>query len=341
MLAGLPLTECGGAGPVLPGLVAGLSGPPGIILASPNPAFAPSSASSAPMMATGAAGSAGSSTSAALSIPFLVGPAATSANGALPLAVTGSGGFPAVLYDASQTGGIAAVIQPLRLTESPLALANGVPEAQLTPLVLHPGSDAEPQIVLAVWNAEGATVLLVGDRECTEAITAPTVGDGIEAQLTGGALPNSQAASDSSGVELEPKVAAQILAALSRGDIQLAMELLAGIGAKGANLAPKFLEKIQGLHRIGDGQCEDIAHRTAAVFRAMGDSPVILKVVDGKGSRIWHFGGEMMTNKGFHEVTKNTGRIYDHLTGPAGMPLEDYLRLLRTAVGITPELLPR
>ena len=154
MLAGLPLTECGGAGPVLPGLVAGLSGPPGIILASTNPCFGPSSASSAPMMATGAAGSAGSSTSAALSIPFLVGPAATSANGALPLAVTGSGGFPPVLYDASQTGGTAAVIQPLRLTESPLALANGIPEAQLTPLVLHPGNDAEPQIVLAVWNGD-------------------------------------------------------------------------------------------------------------------------------------------------------------------------------------------
>jgi hypothetical protein len=143
----------------------------------------------------------------------------------------------------------------------------------MTPLVLHPGNDAAPQIVLAVWIAEGATVLLVGDREGNEAITAPTVGDGIEAQLTGGALPNSQAASDSSGVELEPKVAAQILAALSRGDIQLAMELLAGIGAKGANLAPKFLEKIQGLHRIGDGQCEDIASRTAAVLRRAGGSP--------------------------------------------------------------------
>ena len=154
MLAGLPLTECGGAGPVLPGLVAGLSGPPGIILASTNPCFAPSSASSAPMMATGAAGSAGPSAPAALSIPFLVGPAATSANGLPPLAVTGSVGIAPVLYDASQTGGTAAVIQPLRLTESPLALANGVPEAQLTPLVLHPGSDAEPQIVLAVWNGD-------------------------------------------------------------------------------------------------------------------------------------------------------------------------------------------
>jgi len=341
MLAGLPLTECGGAGPVLPGLVAGLSGPPGIVLASPNPAFAPSSASPSPITATGADGSAGASTSAALSIPFLVGPAATSANGLLPLAVTGSGGFSPFLYDASQTGGTAAVIQPLRLTESPLALANGVPEAQLTPLILHPGNDAERQIMLAVWNGEGATVLLVGDREGNEAITAPTVGDGIEAQLTGGALPNSQAASDSSGVELEPKVAAQILAALSRGDIQLALELLAGIGAKGANLAPKFLEKIQGLHKIRDGQCEDIASRTAAVFSAMGDSPVIVKITDSRGSKVWQFGGEIMTRKGFHQATNNAGRIYDQLTGPDGMPLEEYLRLLRTVVGITPELMPR
>ena len=172
MLAGLPLTECGGAGPVLPGLVAGLSGPPGIILASTNPCFAPSSASPAPMMATGAAGSAGASTSAALSIPFLVSPAATSANGALPLAVTGSGGFPPVLYDASQTGGTAAVIQPLRLTESPLALANGVPEAQLTPLVLHPGSDAEPQIVLAVWNGDDPSPRIIPVANRLDAVAA-------------------------------------------------------------------------------------------------------------------------------------------------------------------------
>ena len=172
MLAGLPLTECGGAGPVLPGLVAGLSGPPGIILASTNPAFTAASASSAPMMATGAAGSAGASTSAALSIPFLVSPAATSANGALPLAVTGSGGFPPVLYDASQTGGTAAVIQPLRLTESPLALANGVPEAQLTPLVLHPGSDAEPQIVLAVWNGDDPLPRIIPVANRSDAVAA-------------------------------------------------------------------------------------------------------------------------------------------------------------------------
>jgi hypothetical protein len=341
MLAGLTPTVGGGAGQVIPALMVGLSGPPGIILPSTNAAFTAASASPSPIMAPGAAGSAGASATGALSIPSSVGPPSTSANELPPLAVTGSGGIAPVLYDASQTGVSSAVIHPLMLTESPLRPEDGVPEARMTPLVLHPGNDAAPQIVLAVWIAEGATVLLVGDREGNEAITAPTVGDGIEAQLTGGALPNSQAASDSSGVELEPKVAAQILAALSRGDIQLAMELLAGIGAKGANLAPKFLEKIQGLHKIGDGQCEDIASRTAAVFRAMGDSPVILKVVDGKGSRIWHFGGEMMTNKGFHEVTKNTGRIYDHLTGPAGMPLDDYLRLLRTAVGITPELLPR
>lgn len=39
------------------------------------------------------------------------------------------------------------------------------------------------------------------------------------------------------------------------------------------------------------------------------------------------YGGEIMTNLGFHEATNNAGRIYDHLTGPAGMPLEEYLTL--------------
>lgn len=220
-------------------------------------------------------------------------------------------------------------------------LSAGAPEARIIPMVLHPGSDAEPQIVLGVWIASGATISNVGKGDGNESIMASIVGDGIETQLTGITSADSQTTADSTGVELEPKVAAQILAALSRGDIQLAIELLAGIGAKGVNLAPKFLEKIQGLHRIGDGQCEDIASRTAAVFRAMGDSPVVLRVIDSKGLRIWHYGGEMMTNRGFHEVTRNAGRIYDQLTGPAGMPLEDYLRLLRTVVGITPELLPK
>jgi len=58
-------------------------------------------------------------------------------------------------------------------------------------------------------------------------------------------------------------------------------------------------------------------------------------------SRVWQFGGEIMTTKGFHEATSNAGRIYDQLTGPHGLPLEEYLRLLRTVVGITPEILSK
>ena len=337
MLAGLTPSVCGGAGPVLPVFAAGLSGPPGIILAPTSPALPASNGSSGLIMATGVAGSA----SGTLSIPSSLGPATTSTNGVLPLAATGSGGLPSVLYDASQAGRSSAVIQPLTLAESSPALNDGEPEARITPLVLNPASDAEPQIVLGVWIGEGATVVFVSNGEPSEAIAAPIVGDGIETHLTGGTGPNSQPSSDASGVELEPKVAAQILAALSRGDLQLALELLAGIGAKGANLAPKFLEKIQGLHRIRDGQCEDIASRTAAVFRAMGDSPVIVKITDSRGAKIWQFGGEIMTTKGFHEATNNAGRIYDQLTGPDGMSLEEYLQLLRTVIGITPVVLPK
>jgi len=58
-------------------------------------------------------------------------------------------------------------------------------------------------------------------------------------------------------------------------------------------------------------------------------------------SRVWQFGGEIMTTKGFHEATSNAGGIYDQLTGPHGLPLEEYLRLLRTVVGITPEILSK
>jgi RHS repeat-associated protein len=50
-------------------------------------------------------------------------------------------------------------------------------------------------------------------------------------------------ATDPNGTE--PKVAAAILQALARGDIQLALELLAGIGYKGAALVPAFLQKFR------------------------------------------------------------------------------------------------
>ena len=341
MLTGLTPTVCGVSEPPLRSLPGDLSNPVANILTSTSPALGSSIASDAPSIASGTVSAAGSPSSGAMWIASMAGPASTAAIPAPAIAVAGSGGLPCVPYDASPTGVPSAVIQPLTLTESPPALSGGKPEARITPLVLHPGSGAGPDIVLGVWIGDSGVVFLVHDGSGNDDTAAPPVGDGIKTQLTGGVLADSQPASNLADAELEPKVAAQILAALSRGDIQLAMELLAGIGAKGANLAPKFLEKIQGLYRIGDGQCEDIASRTAAVFRAMGDSPVILRITDSRGSRVWQFGGEIMTRKGFHEATNNAGTIYDHLTGPNGMLLEEYLRLLRTAVGITPVVLPK
>ncbi len=172
MLAGLPLTECGGAGPVLPGLVAGLSGPPGIILASTSPARSTSIAPPSPMMAPLVAGASGPSASGTLSLPSSLGPTPTSANGALPLAVTGSGGVPPVLYDASQTGVSSTVVQPLVLTETPLALSESAPEARIVPLVLHPGSDAQPQIVLGVWNGDDPLPQIIPVANRSDAVAA-------------------------------------------------------------------------------------------------------------------------------------------------------------------------
>lgn len=170
MLAGLTPNVCGGAGPVLPLPDAGLSGPPGIILASTSPTLPVSSESSAPIMATSAAGSAGSSASGTLSIPSSLGPASTSAERAPLLAVTGSGGLPYVLHDASQAGQGSTVIQPLTLVESRLALHDGDPEARITPLVFHPGSDAEPQIVLGVWKGDDALPRITSAAQRSDAV---------------------------------------------------------------------------------------------------------------------------------------------------------------------------
>jgi len=135
---------------------------------------------------------------------------------------------------------------------------------------------------------------------------------------------------------MEPKVAAQILLALSKGDLEFAVELLRGIGAKGLTLAPHFLAKIQSLYPLKDGKCEEIARRTAEVFKIMGESPTILRITDDRRSLWWHYMGEVMTDKGFHQVTQVGNRVYDKLAGPNGMLLDEYLQLLRTAVGITP-----
>jgi len=143
-------------------------------------------------------------------------------------------------------------------------------------------------------------------------------------------------ATDPNGTE--PKVAAAILQALARGDIQLALQLLAGIGYKGLYLVPACLQKLQEGMTLADGRCGAVAARAFDLFTMVGEHPVILEITDEEGELTWEYFGEVMTDRGFHLVCQNGNRVYDLITGPFGEEIEEYLDELSAATGIVPEV---
>ena len=134
-------------------------------------------------------------------------------------------------------------------------------------------------------------------------------------------------ATDPNGTE--PKVAAAILQALARGDIQLALQLLAGIGYKGLNLVPAFLQKLQEGMTLADGRCGAVAARAFDLFTMVGEHPVILEITDEEGELTWEYFGEVMTDRGFHLVCQNGNRVYDLITGPFGEEMRSTLTNFR------------
>jgi hypothetical protein len=82
-------------------------------------------------------------------------------------ALAGSGGLPAVLFDASQTGVSGARSQPGSTGSTALTLSSSAPAPSITPLVFHPGSDNGAVFASGVWtgNESGVQFNLAAQQE--------------------------------------------------------------------------------------------------------------------------------------------------------------------------------
>jgi hypothetical protein len=82
-------------------------------------------------------------------------------------------------------------------------------------------------------------------------------------------------------------------------------------------------------------RCTDSSAKVLQVFTLFGQSPKYLNVWDKSRSLFWFWKGNPFTRDGTHRAVIVSGRVYDALTGPKGLPLADYANLLRS-LGIEP-----
>ena len=83
---------------------------------------------------------------------------------------------------------------------------------------------------------------------------------------------------------------------------------------------------------------KDYAVTTAGVFSKVEANPRILHVTDKYGARVWHYRGELMTNRGFHQVVEARGKIYDLITGPNGMEAAKYWQMFAKETKVCPAI---
>ena len=72
------------------------------------------------------------------------------------------------------------------------------------------------------------------------------------------------------------------------------------------------------------------------VFRRVGENPQLIKIEDKFPTKFWFYNGERITDRAYHYVVLNGGRVYDKITGPQGMLYDEYIELLKQSVKICP-----
>ena len=137
---------------------------------------------------------------------------------------------------------------------------------------------------------------------------------------------------------LSPHTGATILRLLAAGNVRDALELLAILGAKGAHLVPNFLQRFHATEKLSDGRCVQLAAKTMDVFKKVGESPQVLRIIDNCGAKFWWYKGQQVTIHGYHQVVLNGGKVYDLIAGVSGMEKTEYLKHIAAEMGIQPVL---
>ena len=111
--------------------------------------------------------------------------------------------------------------------------------------------------------------------------------------------------------------------------------------AAAAAAAQQRLQQIYQQFPATAYKCVEAAKATANVLRNLGQKPVFIKITspgtgpffptpDGKSS---------FSRNGVHYACQAGGRVYDALTGPAGMTMMEYLQYL-ASLGLNPAVTP-
>ena len=131
---------------------------------------------------------------------------------------------------------------------------------------------------------------------------------------------------------------------LATGRITAAISILKDVGL--TNLAARggvlpftgLLQRIYQQYPPKAMQCKTAATLTCRAFRAAGDKVTQIGIRCYHRSRYWNYGKIRFSESGYHRAVYHitNRRVYDALTGANGMPLKDYVEMLRTKVHITP-----
>jgi hypothetical protein len=134
----------------------------------------------------------------------------------------------------------------------------------------------------------------------------------------------------------------RMLAAIARGDIAGAIALWE---LETGHQAPLWLQAMQEAFSTANqraGPCIEVARSIFEGFRRLGANPSYLRL-SAQGSRFLGF--EMRAGKPsstvqvselqMHLVVQVKDRVYDAFTGPAGLPVSEYLKRLVTEEGAT------
>ena len=79
-------------------------------------------------------------------------------------------------------------------------------------------------------------------------------------------------------------------------------------------------------------RCDTVANYICDAFRAAGESPVIIKITDLGRVPVFKLadGKTNFSTAGWHYATYVNGRVYDALTGGAGLTLAEYKTMLQS-----------
>jgi hypothetical protein len=126
---------------------------------------------------------------------------------------------------------------------------------------------------------------------------------------------------------LPDSIRLKILARLAQGDITGAIALWQV--HTGRTDIPKILLDLQLAFQVANrrmGACGDVARTIHSGFRYFGGKPEYIRISSTGGELLSWQNRAIMSDNNFHVAVRQSGRVFDAFTGPAGMLEKEYVQ---------------